>query len=93
MKKAQRRGGLRPPIAGALRTRVMLFFARNPDELLSAEDAALKWGVSKERVRKALYDLHSRNLLAVHSRGAKNSGRNPYNIYTAGPALLEAIEQ
>lgn len=85
------RGGPRPAFAVALTTRIVLFFARNPDELLSAHDAVLKWGCSLINAQRALYNLKLKHLVTVHSRMKHRKQTN--NLYAAGPALLQAIEQ
>lgn len=90
----QTRGGKRPIFANALTTRIVLFFARNPDELLSANDVVLKWNCTLINAQRALYNLKLSGLVAVHSRAYKSikRGKQAYNIYTAGPALLQAID-
>lgn len=84
-------GAPRPSFAVAFTTRIALFFARNPDEILSAHDAALKWNRPLRDAQRAFHTLKNNKLVAVHSRAKHGTQTN--NLYTAGPALLEAIEQ
>ena len=73
--------------SGALR--VMLFFARNPDEELTTADIALKFAIRSEDVRNILARAVSNRLL--RRDGGNSGGRGKVLVYSAGDLLLSLI--
>ena len=73
--------------SGALR--VMLFFARNPDEELTTADIALKFAIRSEDVRNILARAVSNRLL--RRDGGNSGGRGRVLVYSAGDLLLSLI--
>lgn len=70
---------------------VLVYFARNPDEVLTLEDMAAKWGGDPEGVRSKIRVLLTHQALAsqrVHDRASANGLRAHYS---AGPQLLAHI--
>lgn len=70
----------------SLGIRVILFFARRPDEELSFTDIALKFNVSPETVRKAMH-LLVRDKWVVKSYNYVGSRTA---VVRAGPTLLNS---
>lgn len=70
----------------SLGIRIILFFARRPDEELSYEDISIKFNVQKETTRKAL-DLLLRDKWVVKSYN-QTGKRNA--VIKAGPTLLNS---
>ena len=68
--------------------RVLLYFARNPDEELTAHDVSVKFSVDVEDVRPMLRRALESNWIAQSATGG---GRGISSIYCSGPALLEMI--
>ena len=73
--------------SGALR--VVLFFARNPEEELTTTDIALKFAIPPLNVRSTLAIAVANGML--RRRGGNNGGRGKLLIYSAGDTLLSLI--
>lgn len=73
------------PPAPQLAVRVLAFFASNPDESLTREDVAEKFGVHIKTVPIALKPLLHDGALQTSGAGLRGS---PVT-YSAGPGLLE----
>ncbi len=73
---------------GSLALRVLIYFARNPDEELTSVDVAEKFGVDQRevhgRLSRAVRD-------GVFDRTCSSVGRGNACIYAAGDALLRMI--
>ncbi len=66
--------------------KLITFFVRNPDEVLTIEDVARKFEVSYERAQRALARLQQNKFLTRkidYSSGHRNS------IYSIGPHLTK----
>lgn len=70
--------------------RVSIFFARNPEEELTTEDVAVKFGVNSRDVSKYLLGYCKSNVLS--RRRVKLDDQWPFMVYSAGPALKALIE-
>lgn len=68
--------------------RVVLFFARHPEEELLSSDVALKFEIPPEQVRSRL-DRAVREAMLVRQGGKQ--GRGNESTYCAGPVLLGLI--
>lgn len=67
--------------------RVLVFFARHPEEVLSTTDVSIKFDVSQEEVRTCLRHAVEDGRIAKQSKG-----RGPHPVvYSAGPVLLQMI--
>jgi hypothetical protein len=68
--------------------RVVIWFARNPDECLTTTDIAAKFNCESVEVAKSLRDQRNSGWL-------RSDGVVPKGLLTwyAGPELLKAIEQ
>ena len=73
--------------SGALR--VVLFFARNPEEELTTTDIALKFAIPPLNVRSTLAIAVANGML--RRSGGYNGGRGKLLIYSAGDMLLSLI--
>lgn len=69
--------------------RVVLFFARNPEEELTTTDIALKFAIPPLNVRSTLAIAVANGML--RRRGGNNGGRGKLLIYSAGDTLLSMI--
>ena len=69
--------------------RVVLFFARNPEEELTTTDIALKFAIPPLNVRSTLAIAVANGML--RRRGGNNGGRGKLLIYSAGDTLLSLI--
>ena len=74
-------------VGGALR--VVLFFARNPEEDLTTADVTLKFAIPAEHVRNALARAVANGLL--RRNGGSTGGRGKMLVYSAGDMLLSLI--
>ena len=73
---------------GSVVLRVVLFFARHPEEDLTTNDVAVKFEVRQEDVNKRLRGAVRDGLLAYKSDGP---GRGKLSTYSAGPLLLSMV--
>ncbi len=74
-------------LRGSLPFKIVLFFARTPDEVLSIMDVAEKWGVPYLTAQQATYRLSKAGWLAkVKTDGGRSI------LYEAGPQLLEELQ-
>jgi hypothetical protein len=67
--------------------RVVVFFARNPEESLSSQDVSVKFGVALEDVYFSLRHAVEDERLKKEISGSRANGA----VYSAGPALLTTI--
>ena len=72
----------------SITTVVCVFFAANPDEVLTNHDIGAKWDKSPEIVRKALEHAELKGWVA---KDRKREGRIWKVYYRAGPRLLKEI--
>jgi hypothetical protein len=77
-----------PNLAQPLPQLVILFFARHPEEELTAGDISEKFDVPTRRVNKRL-KAAVRDGMLVCDEGAPGRGNN--SVYSAGPMLLKLI--
>lgn len=68
--------------------RVVVYFAKNPDEALTAEDASMKFNVPDGLVRKSLRGIVRKGILEYVPL---LPGRERPKVYRAGPVLLRMI--
>lgn len=73
---------------GGVSFRLCLFFAANPEEWLTSDDIAKKFGTSKENVWQS---LRSAVRLGWLLKDAKTRAGNEPNVYRPGPNLRQAI--
>jgi Fic family protein len=72
-------------------THVAVFFARNPEEELTAADIGTKWGMKANNVSASLRYAEAKGWV-VRTKRADLTARYKYCwIYTAGPRLLKEI--
>lgn len=69
-----------------LPARVLVFFARNPDETLLSGDLALKFGVDANNLSVKLKRLTDAGLVRSSAPGGRRQA-----TWSAGPALLALI--
>lgn len=74
-------------LRGSLPFKIVLFFARMPEEVLSIMDVAEKWGVPYLTAQQATYRLCKSGWIAK----VKADGGRTF-LYEAGPQLLEEIQ-
>jgi hypothetical protein len=67
---------------------VLVYFARNPDECLTLEDMAAKWGGDPEGLRLKIRVLLNRQVLASQRTHDPSSRNGLRTLYSAGPELL-----
>lgn len=76
----------------AVALRVVLFFARNPEEHLLTQDVSEKFGMPAKDVVNCLRRPVEDGMLAkVVQASGKRPGRGQEATYAAGPRLLEMI--
>lgn len=68
-------------------TRILIFFARNPRERLTARDLEAKFGIRKSGAANLLADHREEGNIAV----TDDRGRHGELVYCIGPALLREI--
>jgi hypothetical protein len=66
-------------------TRVLIWFAANPDEYLSATDIAIKFDIREERVYQTLREHYIRGWFKT------TTTKNKPSLWYAGPELLKFI--
>jgi hypothetical protein len=76
------------PTLGGVPFRVCIFFAANPEEILTSADIAVKFDVEPKSVAPTLLHTVKAGYLACESRRGGNV--RVHNIYSAGPNLLAA---
>lgn len=74
-------------------TSVCVFFARNPDEELSAHDIGAKWGVPANNVGASLRYAETKGWVKRTKRTDLTARYKFRWIYTAGPRLLKEIRK
>lgn len=72
-------------------TPVCVFFARHPDEELTAQDIGSKWGVNPQYVGKSLRYAQIKGWLASTKKANPNAPTKKILFYSAGPRLLKEI--
>ncbi len=73
-------------LRGSLPLKILIFFSRSPDELLTIHDVADKWGVTYAAAQAATYRLCQAGWIV---RSADSAGRS--SMYEVGPQLREEI--
>lgn len=68
-------------------TRVLIFFARNPREVLSAREMEAKFGMPAQSASRAMLELRGKGLIDTQRRGEDDRAL----LYRIGPALLAEI--
>ena len=72
-------------------THVAVFFARNPDEELTAHDIGIKWGMKPNNIGHSLKYAEQSGWV-TRTKRTEPSARYKYHwVYTAGPLLLSQI--
>jgi hypothetical protein len=72
--------------------RVLLYFARNPDEELLSNDISAKWGGDLQQIAVRLSRFVELSWLEiVRTEPTSEVGGGVRNVYGAGPALRAAI--
>lgn len=79
----------RAPKLVGLPLKIIIFYARNPDEMLMTEDVCRKWGCTYAAAQKALYRLRAAGWLAMQ-RENHISGRP--SVYEAGATLRNELQ-
>jgi len=77
----------------SLVTPVAVFFARNPDEELTAEDIGIKWGVKPQHVGKTMRYAEQRGWFSSVKKPNPMRPTKQILFYSAGPRLLKEIGQ
>lgn len=75
--------------AGSIGMKMACYFVRNPDEELTAQDVRVRWNMPHFQHRNLKAMLEGNLLVA---RTADDLDANPVRVYSAGPALLAAME-
>jgi hypothetical protein len=74
-------------------TRLAVFFATNPDEELSAQDIAVKYGVIQKNIDQALKRAELNGWVSKTLKPDPTSSKKKRFFYTAGPRLLKEISR
>lgn len=67
-----------------------MFFARNPEEILTIEDAQHKWGVTYHAAQAAMYRLEKSGWL---QRTEPRRVRSKATIYEIGPTMKQELRE
>ena len=72
-------------------THVAVFFARNPDEELTAHDIGVKWNMKPNNIGHSLKYAEQSGWVTRTKRTEPGARYKYHWVYTAGPLLLSQI--